>query len=383
MYPKPFRYENSRSPYYHFKVTLRDGTRIKRSTKCREFREAQKYVKRFVDNLQYEQLTLGRYAEKFTQYNTSPRVRRILSENRTIGEAYVKVQGSYITKYILTDPIAKKQLCEVRPGDIIDFRTRIAPRVSYQTNTANKVLNAIKVIFSEARLRGDIPSDPTIGIGPIHYQPTIRSILTLDEMRSLFSDPGRFPSTLAYQVYRFAAYTGMRRSEVLALHWDQLKESILTVDRAWKSRTEIGPPKSGKSRRIPLAPSVLENLPERKHKLIFCYPKNGKRLGNTWWKYQWSLIVDWEEKRIKEDGEEETIIHKIHEKAQPHSLRHALNSYLIKMGAPLQYIQEYMGWSRRGILTQSQEWYTHIEPEDMQVIPDIIERMYAISTESE
>jgi integrase len=168
-----------------------------------------------------------------------------------------------------------------------------------------------------------------------------------------------------------AAFTGMRCSEVLALHWEQLNGDILTIDRAWKSRSELGTPKSGKTRTIPLAPSVLYHLPERDHKLIFCHA-DGSRLGETWWRKNWNSIVC----REREKDGTITYITMADEKITPHSLRHSLNSNLITAGVPLQFIQEYLGWSRTGLAAAQQE-YTHITPDDLRVVSAAVDRLYA------
>lgn len=359
MYSKPYK----RNGIYYFKVTI-NGKRVQRSTGKRTSREAQKYIRDFIDQLDYEQITLRKYVQPYLKYETSPRVRRVISEGRTIGKRYIETQASYFRRFVFEDEIADIPISKITSADIIDFRSRLISKTHAHMNTAGKVFMALKSVFSEAKRRQDIPADPTAGLNPIQYEKQVRSILPLHEIVKLFSTPELFPSKLAYQVFRFAAFTGARQSEVLAIRWDQIDDSwadmfgekfngtFLTINRAWKGKGEVGAPKSGKERIIPLAPSIMDHLPEKKHELVFCHD-NGKRLGETWWRKNWIKVSD----------------------TKAHALRHALNSYLIKDGQPLQYIQQYMGWSRKS-LTRVLEGYTHIHPPDLNCIASAIDRIY-------
>jgi hypothetical protein len=70
-----------------------------------------------------------------------------------------------------------------------------------------------------------------------------------------------------------------RGGGLLSTIWRQLDGSILTIDRAWKTTTEVGPPKWGKVREIPLPAAAVDILADVKldsvrvadNDLIFCY----------------------------------------------------------------------------------------------------------------
>lgn len=362
MYPKPYK----RGKVYYFKTTV-NGRRVQINTEKRSLREAQNFVKRYIDGEEqgHTSLSLSDYIQPFLSYETSPRVKRFKIENRSIGKYNVDRQINLLKKYILTDKIAQIKLINITPGNCIDFRERLFNRVKSNaretidgkfpmTNTANKAFAAFKVILSEAKTRGDIPINPAQGIGPIHYDKTEVKILSKQEIGELFSDPSNFPSLLAYQVFRMTAWTGMRMSEVLALHWEQLDGRYLNIDRAWKNKHELGSPKSGKSRIIPLPMSCLDNLPEPEHKLIFCH-SDGSKLGETWWRKNWGAV---------------------NKGTTPHSLRHALNSNLLISGAQIQFIQAYLGWSLSN-LNNAQVFYTHINPADLVQLAERIDSLYS------
>lgn len=350
MYPAPYKRPGRQT--YYFNYSFQNKRRLK-NTGCKKLRDAKKFIRDFIDNLQPgSEQRYSEYAKPFLSWETSPKVRRYLIEGKTIGKEHVAAQAAQLQKYVLTDNIAEKPISQITRGDVIDFRERLFQKLATTPNAANKSFIAFKVVLSEAAHRGDIPNNPTAGVGRIKYQIKQQEIMKKQEIVALFSEA--WDHLLSYQVFRLAAFTGMRASEVLAIHWDQIQGDILTIDRAWKTRTELGPPKSGKPRVIPLAPSVLNNLPERKKTgLVFCYP-DGQRLGKTWWKKRWNA---------KNTG------------VKPHSLRHALNTYLIEAGVPLQYIQEYLGWSRTG-LTAVQQGYTHIGPDMLRTVSQAIDKLY-------
>jgi len=200
----------------------------------------------------------------------------------------------------------------------------------------NPIISSITSVFSEGIYRGDLPS--------LCRNRKRRDILTLEEL-SLLLQPDTFSNRLAYQVCYTAAFTGMRCSEILALHWDQLEEDILTIDRAWVATYELSPPKWGKQRSFPLPESVLQILPEvnpDRPDLIF--QKNNVRLGNTWWENNFNAAVE-------KAG--------IMKEVTPHCLRHSLHSHLLVNGVSPILIQEYLGWSRGNDLTKTQTGYTH------------------------
>lgn len=360
MYPKLYE----RYGKYYFKFTdPRTKKRKQVSTGLSKPRKARSWMIDYIDRIVHgSDVPYRIYAQPFTDYRTSPRVKRLLSEGKSIGKKHVGQQASLLKAHVFKDQIADMPIGFITSGDVIDFRGRVYARLAGHPNTADKVFSAFKVVLSEAKLRMDIPANPAAGIGGIKFEEEPTEIMDRQKITEIFNDPGRFPSTLAYQVFRFAAFTGMRSSEILAAQWEQLENGVLTIDRAWKTPHEIGPPKSGKIRKIPLAKSVTDNLPDKSRKYIFCQ-KGGKRLGKTWWLKNW--------RKIRYD-DKHTMLDTPY---RPHSLRHAVNTHLITAGAPLQYIQMYLGWSITG-LTRVQIGYTHAEHLDLKTISDMIDQLY-------
>lgn len=75
------------------------------------------------------------------------------------------------------------------------------------------------------------------------------------------------------ELIRFAAYTGLRQGELVVLQWSDinLKERTCTVERALSGNT-IGPPKSGKTRVVPLGAPAYDALKRLRKRPNFTGP---------------------------------------------------------------------------------------------------------------
>lgn len=373
----PALFKQKDSDYYFFHAEIDGGKKLICTCEI-EVEKAKTFRDTFMDSFvskQNKAVLLKDYIKPYLSYERNPRVLRLKAMNKEPGITHIKKQAAHLSNHVLTDPIVDIPLTELNPGDCIDFQHRIYNKLPGKYNTINKVMLALKYVLSEAVTRGDIPASPAARIGSIDYKKKQKRIFSIEKTREIFNDPERFPSLIAFQVFRFTAFTGMRASEVLALHWEQLDGDILTIDRAWKTRHSLGLPKRNRIRKIPLPPSVLDHLPERSSSQLVFHNSEGERLGETWWiQNWWKIVYDYDGTGTPihfRDAEEHVL---------PHGLRHAVNSYLIKEGIALQYIQTYLGWSRSAgdtHMTKVQDGYTHIEVEDLRIISEVIERLFS------
>lgn len=343
-YPEP--YKRPESPYYYFKYTDPDtGKRIPKSTGCTLKKDARDEIAEFIDNLDFHRGTLAVYADPFFT-DRCPRVRRLRQEGKSIGTSHIRKSRAYLVNHILTDPIANIPITKIRRRDLYDFRNRLEDSVG-RTNTLNKIVAVLTTILSEAALREDIPGNPGQGLGAVKYEKRQRKALSPEEVSRILLSGSAVASLLAL--------TGMRVGEVLALSAKQRVGRLLTIDRAWKTSTELGPPKWGKIRIIPLctrAVEIFESLPLAED-LLFHHP-DGSRLGETWIRNHFLKIAP---------------------DITPHYLRHSLNTNLLAAGADPILVQAYLGWSPRA-LTPVQLQYTHLGGQRLQPIADMIDTIY-------
>jgi integrase len=284
--------------------------------------------------------TLREYSQPFFRPATCPHLRRRREEGKSNSEVHTANSRSWMDRYVLTDPL----------------------------------MQTLKVVVHEALYRQDIDRDPTAGVGRLHEDTRISGVFTVEELRALFPEDGLGPwRTLQEKAcFLLGASTGMRRGELLALTWDQLdfEAGAVRITQAWKTTTDLGPPKSGKPRVCPLpsvAAKVLErhredtgNIRTHPNDLVFCYD-DGTRLGDTWWKKAFAGAMS----RAGIPTRERHL--------RPHSLRHTLNTLLEARDYNPEKIRAALGWSGEAIRGH----YLHLSLEHLQEQAEIVDGLFA------
>lgn len=145
----------------------------------------------------------------------------------------------------------------------------------------------------------------------------------------------------------FALKTGARAGEQLALEWGDIdfQNRIIKIQRSIY-KGEVGATKTGKDRKIALAPSLAEVLKKIRHlrgPLVFC-DADGKHLKN------WHL---------------KTLLRRCLRSAglrqvRWHDLRHSFASQLVQMGVNLNQIRDWLGHSNIAMTLR----YSHLAPTD-------------------
>ncbi len=185
---------------------------------------------------------------------------------------------------------------------------------------------------------------------PKRYQPRI---LGWHEVLTLL---GAAQTTNYYNVYLITVLTGLRRSEVLALQWQDLQwhPGVLAVNRALVQRPNgervIGPPKSGKSRTVVLPEQAVRCfgmmyesrngcLPDD---LIFCRSDGSELLPDT---------VSKEFAKVARSVGLKGV--------RFHDLRHAHATLLLQDNVHLKIVSERLG---HGSIAITADLYSHVLP---------------------
>lgn len=390
-YPEPFL----RGKYYYFTYTdPQTGKRKNISTGLPKGKkeEAREYIREFISKLDYTEKTFREYAAPYFIWDTCPHVQRKLKTGETIGTKHVNNSRRNLEVYVFPDVFSTLNMREIRRAHILDLQDRVNKKAG--PAVVNKVMNAVKVIFSEAYYREDIENNPGAKVGAIKYNQEKKDILSQNDLSFLFSDiPGIWEDILTYCVFNLTAQTGMRCGEVLALTWQAInfQESVIDIFQAWKTRNTLGLPKWNKKRTIPVTHGVIESLLQLKEEsirlkpedLIFSYENSGipshlwpgenrlydigQRLGGTWWTKNFK-------KAMQKAG-----IDTQHINLTPHSLRHSLNTHLLNAGCDPLKVQVFFGWSpniRTPILTTVQKGYTHFQAEHLRELVPVIEGIF-------
>ena len=156
----------------------------------------------------------------------------------------------------------------------------------------------MKIAFKEAYFREEIDRDPTLGAGEVKYEKEEVGIFTAKELHALCETcPGVFDETFAYTAFLLAASVAMRRSEILALTWEQIdfESHSLNINRAV---TDNGLPKWDKLRTAPIPVKTVAALLELRslseyvlpRQYVICY-MDGRPRGNGWWQKAFSRAM--------------------------------------------------------------------------------------------
>jgi integrase len=320
-------------------------------------------------NRNQRHLSFRQYAEPFFDWDRCPHIRRLREEGKSITHRNVKIQRQRLQKHILSDSFANKRLSEITRADVLDLRSRLLAKNA--PATVNKALSIVKVIFREAVYREEINRDPTAGVGRIREQKKQRGIFTVEELRELFPDHGYGPwrDVHDFTCFYFAAVTGLRRGEILALRWKHIdfERQVLTVSEAWKGGQEIGPPKWEHNRLVPLSSRTIDRLSRLQaasirlgsDDFVFCYD-SGLHFGETWWRKRFCAAMD------------RTSIDRRARHLTPHSFRHTIKTLVRNSGHDPAKIRAVLGWNDEAI----QDNYTHWNLDHLKAWADIVDEIW-------
>jgi integrase len=153
-----------------------------------------------------------------------------------------------------------------------------------------------------------------------------------------------------------ALRTGLRTGEILALRWVDVEEAgRRIVVRRSAVEGNVGPPKNGRAREIPLTSDALAALQAqrataKRRELVFPHPGHGGiRMGQDLWT------------PLQDAATAAGLLPRPSGKEAMgwHTLRHTFASHLVMRGAPLKAVQELMGHASMEMTMR----YAHLAPE--------------------
>ena len=233
------------------------------------------------------------------------------------------------------DSISAKDVEHMKAG-LLD-RGRSRKRVNNIVNVLSKILKYAE----ELEVIDRIPRMKMLKLAPQKFD-----FLTFEEFERLVSAATTEPEWQAAVIV--AGEAGLRLGEVLALEWGDidLKAGLLTVMRTdW--RGQVGAPKSGKARKVPLttrAIGALRGIRHLKGKLVFCWED-----GSPWSFTTMRAGLKRQQKRagIRITGW--------------HVLRHTFCSHLAMRGAVPKAIQDLAGHQSVAVTNR----YMHLGPGEL------------------
>jgi integrase len=207
---------------------------------------------------------------------------------------------------------------------------------AYAPTTQKLYLEQLRAAYRYAHRRGVISRDPLVDVQlpriPDKEPRTIPPAELRRQKHELYW--GR-----EWALWHLLVYTGMRRSEILSLRWDEVKEAEATI-------TVTG--KGGKLRHIPIHPALGEALAETKRHGEYVLGSSRKYAG---------------ESKPLSKATMFTWLRRIAPEYTAHDYRRTVASSLYANGVDGDTIDKIMGWSPRVVRTR---YYVNVAPEQLQ-----------------
>lgn len=250
-------------------------------------------------------LVLDQYSERLRRKRRSPHTLRGFATAATRLEAWLRQQG------LSADDVSFEVLEEY-------FDTLpLAP----QSRAVH--LRYIQAAYNYAVKRGTIRSNPALDVEveiPRDVEPII---IPNDELRSIRD---RVICERDWIWFHLLAYTGMRRSEIRGLQWDEGQGSVLRLEE--QTIRVIG--KGGKLRLVPVHPALGEELAKsRRMAGRFVVPSDGKN----------GVALETIQDMSK----------RLHPTFTPHDYRRTVATSLARNETPERVIDKIMGWAERSV----------------------------------
>jgi integrase len=286
--------------------------------------------------------TLEQFQEKFLTYSTNNNKPSTLKSKKDV-----------LRRHLLPS-FGKKKLNQIRPYDLEQFKAAKLQE-GLSAKSVNNMLTVLRKALQLAVDFGELQQVPKVEW--LKTPEATFDFLTFEEADQLVAAA----ETQWKPMIVTALNTGMRLGELCGLHWDcvDLKLGRLFVRRSLY-RGELGTPKSGRSRELPLNTPALNALKEQRLRVDqgcpWVFPNtDGKALSA----YNAPAIAI--ARNAKRAG------------LRPvgwHMLRHTFASHLVMRGVPLKAVQELLGHATIDMTMR----YSHLSPDVRRDAVKVLER---------
>lgn len=252
------------------------------------------------------------------------------------------LSGSTVTEVAKGQPVTRKTAETIARAmkkpvtELFDFRQNISP---LSNKTILEYHRLISSILAQAEKEMLIPYNPAARATPPRVTRKEPDYYQPDEMDRILDALESVPLKWKTLIYLLID-TGCRRGEIAGLKWESIdmESGIVTIERALlyspKNGVYEGPPKTGKSRTIKLAPETVALLDEHWNQQQLLQRQNKDIWVNTGYVFTQEngdrinpdSITDWLRKFSVANG-----LPHIH----PHAFRHTAASTMIASGVDL------------------------------------------------
>jgi integrase len=244
-------FKEASTGYWCAKITLPDGqTKRKRARSQQIVRdwllEQRKAVKENL-LLKDEQITLGAYLDRFMDDVAA----------HTLAPSTIR-SYSYLIRDHIRPEIGNIKLVNLRPDHLQSLYSEKL-NVGLSKRTVQYIHSIIRRSLNQALRWGLIYRNPTDAVTAQRQKRNAPSTLSVDEAKKFLES---VRSHRWYPIYLLAIMTGMRKGEILGLHWEDvdlenrsisIKHTLVTI----QGRTMMSRPKSDAARRTIALPEIV------------------------------------------------------------------------------------------------------------------------------
>lgn len=266
-------------------------------------------------------LLFDQYTERLRRKRKSPNTIRLAAGAAHRFERWLALQG-------LTPERASLE-------DIEEYMAQL-PLASSSKNTH---LRYIKAAYSYAAQRGTIPSNPALDVEEEQLDPREPRVIGNHELREI-RDHIRYQREWVF--FHLLAYTGMRRSEIVGLRWDDGSETNSVVRLEDQTIRVMG--KGRKLRYVPIHPALGEVLVKEREQTRSAFVVRAEG--------QHGVAVETVQRMVKG----------FHAVYTPHDYRRTVATSLARNGVEERLIDRIMGWAAASVRDR---YYVNVAAEEL------------------
>lgn len=248
---------------------------------------------------------------------------------------------------VLKRSFSENQNAKFKMSDFENFKIKLLED-GKSVATVNKYLGILSKMYNLAVAEGLLDKNPLSDVKKFNEKNYKIRYLTKDEEIRLFSAVDKYFPYLK-PIIICALQTGMRKSEILNLRWDNIDFGFGFI--------ELLETKSGKSRKIPISKTltkVLQEIP-RTSEYVFVNEATGLPYRDI--HKSFATLLD--KAKIK--------------KFRFHDLRHTVATRLVEKGVPLPVVQEILGHAKISTTMR----YTHVVASQKLEAIDVLDKYCA------
>ena len=265
--------------------------------------------------------------------------------------ATISTYRSALDRHLLP-AFGEQRIESISSTKIERWRNERVAKGGMQRRQANMLLALLHGIFKRAQRHHDLQRNPAVDVPRLResYDAARFDFYSPQEVRQLAAHAEHEQDGVAYQL---AAFTGMRRGELVGLLWEDVDFANHSI-RVWEQidrAGERGQPKSRRSRTVPMIEQAADALQRLKDREYLTRPKNPVFLGEDGGAMDGSAL----RRRYLKDREAAGL-----RELRFHDLRHTFGSLAINFASIVQ-VQAWMGHAK---ITTTMRYLHHKSRED-------------------